>query len=239
MQVVQNTFGTPQLQIIEKSEEFPATRSAQDANESDPPTCASTPAIDALPVVMERAQPAPVDEIVDEHVAPEPVVTYTVPAPVNEHVAPELAIAPVVKFATPVPAVTHPAPTPVVESGQVPQVQIVEKTIEIPQRQIVEKIVEIPEIWTIQGTQTSESLATAPVRQAAPAETVEVVELGPPLSAESAPPVFATAPLVEAAPVVVEYVQPAHHVVEWRPLSKSSMILFSSFTGGQDDERGN
>ena len=41
-----------------------------------------------------------------------------------------------------------------------------------------------------------------------------MVELGPPLSAESTPPVFVTAPVVEAALVVVEHVQPAH-VVEY------------------------
>merc|ERR1719284_1005822 len=58
---------------------------------------------------------------------------------------------------------------PVVQVVQVPQVQVVEKTVEIPQLQIVEKIVEIPEIQTVQGTQTSESLGTAPVRQVAPA----------------------------------------------------------------------
>ena len=36
-----------------------------------------------------------------------------------------------------------------------------------------------------------------------------MVELGPPSSAVSAPPVFVTAPMVEAASVVAEYVQAA------------------------------
>merc|ERR1712136_593623 len=58
------------------------------------------------------------------------------------------------------------------------------------------------------GTHTSESLGTAPIRQVAPAEIVEVVEIGAPLPAESAPPMFVTAPALEAPPVVVEYVQP-------------------------------
>ena len=89
------------------------------------------------------------------------------------------------------------------------KVPIVEKTIEIPQLQIVEKIVEIPELRTIQGTPTSESLGTAPVRHAAPAELVDMVELGPPSSAVSTPPVFVTAPMVEADCIVAEYVQPA------------------------------
>merc|ERR1712064_129760 len=107
---------------------------------------------------------------------------------------------------------------PVVQQRQVPTVQTVQQTIEIPQMQyidkvvdvpvvqvmqvpqlqVVEKIVEIPEIQTVQGTQTSESLGTAPVRQVAPAEIVEVVEIGAPLPAESAPPMFVTAPVLEA-----------------------------------------
>ena len=120
--------------------------------------------------------------LVDEYIAPEPVLANAAPAPVDEYVAPELALAPVVKLATPAPAV---APTPVAESVQVHQVQVVEKTIGIPQWQIIEKIVAFPEeIQTILGTQTFESLGTAPVRQVATAETVEVVELGPPISAE-------------------------------------------------------
>ena len=48
----------------------------------------------------------------------------------------------------------------------------------------------------------------------APAEIVEGVEFGPPLPAESAPPMFATAPTVEPPPVVVEYIQPTP-VVEY------------------------
>eukprot|EP00450_Noctiluca_scintillans_P004027 CAMPEP_0194502730 /NCGR_PEP_ID=MMETSP0253-20130528/26858_1 /TAXON_ID=2966 /ORGANISM="Noctiluca scintillans" /LENGTH=47 /DNA_ID= /DNA_START= /DNA_END= /DNA_ORIENTATION= len=46
----------------------------------------------------------------------------------------------------------------------------------------------------VQGTHTSESLGTAPLRQVAPAEIVEVVEIGAALPAESAPPMFVTAP---------------------------------------------
>ena len=64
------------------------------------------------------------------------------------------------------------------------------------------------------GTQTSESLSTAFVRQVAQAEVVEAVEIGVPLLAESASPRFVKAPS-EAPPVVVEcasvaeYVEPA------------------------------
>ena len=64
----------------------------------------------------------------------------------------------------------------------------------------IERIVEIPEIQTAQGTQTFENL---------PAETVEVVGLGPPLPAELASPMCVTTPVVIAPPVVVEDVQPA------------------------------
>ena len=57
---------------------------------------------------------------------------------------------------------------------QVPRVQVVEKTVGIPQLQIVEKTAEAPQTQTIQSTQTSESLGSAPVRQVAQAETDKV-----------------------------------------------------------------
>ena len=53
--------------------------------------------------------------------------------------------------------------------------------------QIVEQNFKIPQIQIVQGTQTSESLGTALVRQVAQAEIVEVVEIGAPLLAESGP----------------------------------------------------
>ena len=49
----------------------------------------------------------------------------------------------------------------------VPQMQVVPETVEISQLDVVEKSAETPEIQTIHGTQTSESLSTAPVRQMA------------------------------------------------------------------------
>ena len=61
------------------------------------------------------------------------------------------------------------------------------------------------QIQTVQGTHTSESLGTSPVRHVQLAE----VPLGPPLTAEPAPPMLVTAPVVDVLPVVVEYVQPA------------------------------
>ena len=78
--------------------------------------------------------------------------------------------------------------------------------LEIPLLQVTEKITEFPEIQSVRGNQTSESLGSAPVRQVSPAELVELVVLGPPLRAESAPQVFVTAPVVDAPSVVVEHV---------------------------------
>ena len=77
------------------------------------------------------------------------------------------------------------------------------KTVAIPQLQIVEQIVEIPDIQTVHGTQTLDISGTAPVRQVAPAETVEVFEIGELLPAESAPSMFVTAFVLEAPPSVV------------------------------------
>ena len=89
----------------------------------------------------------------------------------------------------PAPAVTYAAPAQVV----------IERIVEIPENQAVPKL--------------PESLGTAPVCQMQPAESVEVVEFGPPLPDKS-PPVFMTAPVVGVPLVVVEYVQPAP-VVEY------------------------
>ena len=60
---------------------------------------------------------------------------------------------------------------------QVPQTQVVEKTVGIPQLEIVEQIVETPETQTIQGARTSERSGTAPVRHATQTEIGEVVEI--------------------------------------------------------------
>ena len=52
------------------------------------------------------------------------------------------------------------------------------QVVHVPQVQIVGKIHEIPKIQMDLGTQTSESLDTAPVRQVAQAEVVEAIEIG-------------------------------------------------------------
>ena len=160
---------------------------------------------DAAPTMAYRVYAAPAPVV--EYDAAAPTVAYwahAAPAPVDEYDAPAAR-------AAPSPLVD----VPVVQVVQVPQVPVVEKTIEIAQLQTIEKIVDIPEIQTVQSTQFSESLETAPVLEMAPAEIVEGVEFGPPLPAESAPPMFAT---VEPPPVVVEYIQPTP-VVEYVALA--------------------
>merc|ERR1711953_1104437 len=74
--------------------------------------------------------------------------------------------------------------------------------VDVPQVQVVEKIVEVPEFQTVAGEQTAVSMGTAPVRQVAPAEIVEVTEIGAPLPAESAPAIVVQAPAIAPAPAV-------------------------------------
>ena len=64
--------------------------------------------------------------------------------------------------------------------SEVPMAHTVQKTKEIPQLRCIDKVVESPgvqvlrvQVVTIQGTQTSESLSTAPACQLEQAETVE------------------------------------------------------------------
>ena len=102
---------------------------------------------------------------------------------------------------------------------QVSRVQVMEKTVEIPQLQTVEKIAETPQTQTIQCTQAPESLGITPVCQAAQTGHVEeLVEVSKVLSqdtvqqrfgkqtikipAESASPIFVTAPILEIHPLM-------------------------------------
>ena len=94
-----------------------------------------------------------------------------------------------------------------------------EKTVEIPQLHVAEKIFEIFQFQAVQSTQTFDSLGTAPVCQLTQAEIVEAVEIGVPLPAESGPPMFVTAPVLEVPPIDVEqpvlaaeYVAPARAI---------------------------
>ena len=173
---VQVCHETPQSQTVEKIVEVPEIRIFQGTRASE--SLGTAPgrhvAFTEIVEVMEFEPPlsvesAPPSFVTTPGVEAGPVMTeYVQPTPLDEYVSPVSAAL----------AVTYAAPAPVDESVPVPQVPIVEKTVEIPQLQIVEKIVEIRELRTIQGTPTSESLRTAPVRHAAPAELVEMVELG-------------------------------------------------------------
>ena len=129
---------------------------------------------------------------------------------------------------------------PVAVQRQTPMVQTVQKTMQIPQQQCIDKVVddpvvhvpqvqivgkidEIPEIRTDVGTQTSESLGAAPVSQAAQVEIVETVEIGAPIPAESGPPMFVKAPVLEI-PVVFESmynVAPTLNVAQAAPVTTS------------------
>ena len=84
------------------------------------------------------------------------------------------------------------------------------QVVQVPQVQVIGKIVENPEIQSAQDTHTSESLGPAPSRRVNFAESVDCVEIGSPLHAESVSPMPVTTPVVEVPPVVVEEVQPAH-----------------------------
>ena len=114
---------------------------------------------------------------------------------------------------------------------QIPEVQDL-------QLQIMENIVEIPEIQTVQGSQT-ESLGTAPVCQLKPAEPVEVVEFGPHLPAESGPPMFLATPVVEASPLMVDYVHPALVVEYVAPAPAVTCARRDLRSAGSSGYRGN
>merc|ERR1712151_1448277 len=85
---------------------------------------------------------------------------------------------------------------PIQKHRHVPMIQKVQKTVEVPEIQTIEKIVEIPYIQTVEktvevpqagetvnGGQRSVTMTLETVRQEAPAEFVQVTEMGPPLPA--------------------------------------------------------
>ena len=80
-------------------------------------------------------------------------------------------------------------------AGYASLMPVTEPVLEVPP--IVGKIDEIPEIRTDVGTQTSESLGTAPISQSEQVEIVEAVEIGTPIPAESGSFMFVKAPVLE------------------------------------------
>ena len=97
---------------------------------------------------------------------------------------------------------------PVLSDLLEPPVSVVH-VVQVPQVQIMEKTVEIPEIQTNQDTRTSKSLGAAHVRRVDFADTEDVVEFEPPLAVVIVPPTPVTIPMIGVPPVVVEYVQRA------------------------------
>ena len=236
VQVVQKTTENPQLQIIAKSVETPVTLFAQGSQtseslgpalvrlmkpaeifdvaglepplpgESGPPMCASTPVVDAFPVVVERAQPAPVAELV----APAPAVSCAASAPVVELVDSTPAVScaaptPAVEFVDPTPAVTFVAPATVVEClAPAPLV-----TYEAPTA-AVDHSVPVPAVTYVASAPVGEDFAPAlAVSHAALALVVEYIA---PVSVKS---YAAPAPAVEydapaPAATIDEQIQEVH-----------------------------
>ena len=108
---------------------------------------------------------------------------YVTPAPVVEHPAPAPAVhdapAPVIEY------VTHKfvASAPVIEyMATVPVISLLEPPVPlvhvlVPQVQIIEKTVEFLVVQTAQSTRTSESSETVPVCEMKHVVTVEMVEV--------------------------------------------------------------
>ena len=110
---------------------------------------------------------------------------------------------------------------------QVRQTGHVEELVEVSkvfsqdtaQQRFGKQIIEIPaETQMIQSARTSERSGTAPVCQMTQAEIGEVIEIGASIPAESASPIFVTAPVLDNSPVVVESEQPVH-VAEYMALA--------------------
>merc|ERR1719446_884258 len=81
-----------------------------------------------------------------------------------------------------------------IKQVEVPMVQTIEKTVEIPQVQTVEKTIEIPQVMQVPGETRQVAIPAAGGRQQAPAEVVQVTEMGAPLPAEMMAPQVMTAP---------------------------------------------
>ena len=76
--------------------------------------------------------------------------------------------------------------------------------VQVPQAQIIEKTVEFPVVQTAHSTRTPESLETVLVCEMKPMVTVEIVELGSLLPAVAVSPLSMTAPVVDVPLVVME-----------------------------------
>merc|ERR1719414_2574806 len=68
--------------------------------------------------------------------------------------------------------------------------QVVETTVEVPMVEVVERVVEIQSVESVQGSQITEVVSAAPLRQRLPPEVVQVTEIGADLPAESIAPII-------------------------------------------------
>ena len=79
--------------------------------------------------------------------------------------------------------------------------------VQVPQVQIIEKTLEFRVVQTAQCTRTPESLETVPVCEMKPVVTVEMVEAESPLTAVPVSPLSMTAPVVDVPPVMMQCAQ--------------------------------
>ena len=102
--------------------------------------------------------------------------------------------------------VENPEPRLKDDTADIPQFQNEEKVVEIPQLQVVAKMVAFPQLQSIEQFVFPRIQM---VRAAQTAESSEAVESGLPCPADSALPMFGTAPVWETLAVGAEYDQPA------------------------------
>merc|ERR1711862_351039 len=106
--------------------------------------------------------------------------------------------------------------------------------VEVPYVQIVEKVVEIPQIGeNLSGQTRHKTTSLQPIKQQAPAEVVQVVEVGPPMPAEKTTalvevaqaPMTIQQPVMEvAAPVYTQVQQPNFVTVPGPAMSTFNML---------------
>ena len=103
-----------------------------------------------------------------------------------------------------------------------PAVHVVQ-VVQVPHLQIIKTVETLVSLFSSRHPNLHE-FGTCPVRRMKP---VEMVEVGPPLSADSAPPMFVTTPMVAAPLVVVEDVQPGPMVEHAVPAPAKTRTSFS------------
>jgi len=129
------------------------------------------PLSDAQPTLAAEAITPATQELVQKASQPHTQVENTV------HEAPQGQIPPNIAVVPQPAAVEKVVDSPVIEYVEVPRLVIA---------WAAEQTLEVLEAQTVAGATSSENLSSAPACQTAPAEAVQVAEVGPPLPAESA-----------------------------------------------------